>query len=554
MYASNDQVEYLIGDVLQDLLKKHDSILMPKLTTIVLSKEGKCALHIKIDPNKHLNLPRSNVQYVPTNSGFVHKVSTFLHWSKDNSRREEEHTIRQAQKASDDFFTTAKDSFRKIRGNFHNFDRSYAYDLLKEFINTITDYSKKHEYVFTAEYVVDMALKYASYMAAEFIKLMDEVRTANDPMASFKRLRETYFNTFLAQYRDISGDDTAASNLCRLLRAAIETAVIQILPTQIADHMKEKDTCFKQKRFLKVRVLKDLAKQKNFGLFKTYLEDIKSSYESWTKLYVKEFCMVNRNWNYITLARSIVHDIMIKIDAIVKDLDKNMPIKQWLQKFHGRLGATLTLDLGEMEDIIGATHVGSSNANFINTFSEQFRQEEEKIMKLIADPNSKFSDITESNNSPHLILCDSLMGCTERCPFCREQCELTDPNHAECGKDHFINIHRPQCLGTYTWNISKKLVLDLCTYSVESDCTFRNADTNDQWVPYKDYRSIYKNWCISNESPTEAPKYWQWFIFNYLDEITEWAGAVPTSIDHLNWGAVSPEMAVASLSEVYKIT
>lgn len=78
-------------------------------------------------------------------------------------------------------------------------------------------------------------------------------------------------------------------------------------------------------------------------------------------------------------------------------------------------------------------------------------------MKLIVDPNSKFSDITESNNSPHLMLCSTLIGCTEQCPFCREQCELTDANHAECGKDHFTNIHRPQCLRKYRWHKSNEL-------------------------------------------------------------------------------------------------
>ena len=175
-------------------------------------------------------------------------------------------------------------------------------------------------------------------------------------------------------------------------------------------------------------------------------------------------------------------------------------------------------------------------------------------MKIVTDPNSKFSQITKWRTSPHLILCNSVVGCTAQCPFCGEQCELTDPNHAACGKDHFINIHRPQCLRKYTWDNSKKLILDVCSYSVESDNMFNNADTNYEWLPYKDYRNLYKNWCISNESPTEAPKYWQWFISHYLKDIIEWARATPTKISHLNWGAVSQEMAVASLSEVYKIT
>ena len=75
-----------------------------------------------------------------------------------------------------------------------------------------------------------------------------------------------------------------------------------------------------------------------------------------------------------------------------------------------------------------------------------------------------------------------------------------------------------------------------CTYSVESD---NNADTNYEWRNYKDYRSLYKNWWISNESPTEVSKYWQWFISHYFNDIIQWAGAAPTTINHLNWDAVS---------------
>ena len=546
MYASNDQIEYLIFDVLQELLNKDDSILMPKLEKVDLSKGAK-NLCITIDPKKHLYLSRSNSQ-PNTNPGVVERFTTFIGLNKHNSR---DQVIKCAQKASDDFFVAAKDSFRKIRNNFHNFDRSYAFDLLKEFIDSLTNYNEKNEQVLTSEYIVDMALIYAKYLAAEFIKLMNEVRITNDPMESFKRLRETYFNTFLAQYRNISEDVTAATSLSQVLSVAIETAIIQILPAQIADHMKGKDPCFARKKYLKVRVLSDLAKERNFELYKVYLVDIKSSYESWIQQYVKEFCKTN---DYVNLARSIVHSIVIKITATVKDLSKNIAIEQWLLNFHERLNDSLTINIGEMQDIIGATYIKSSSDYFITTLSEQLSQVEEKIMQMITHSNLRFSDITEWSNSPHILLCNSLIGCTEQCPFCKEQCELFDSDHADCGKDHFIHIHRPECLGRMKWHKSKELVLDLCTHSIESDCRFRNSDTKNEWVPYKDYRDIYKNWCISNESPIEAPKYWQWFISNYLDEITAWAGATPTSIDRLGWGAVSSNMAVASLSEVYDIT
>ena len=554
MYTSFEAVESQISGVLQELLAKHSSILIPKLNKTSLSERGKNGLKIAVVP-KHLQLsPTIITQHMANSTGasVVKKFATALGFGKD--KREDDHGIKQALKASQDFFDVADRAFLKVKRKFHDFDKSCTFSLLKEYIDVIESYNEKHEQMFTPEYIVDMAIIFASYLAAEFIKLMKEVKATGNPVETFKRLRETYFNTFLAQYKDICSDKTAAKNLSQLLSAAIEVALVQILPTKIAVHVKDSDTSFRQKTYFKVRVLKDLAAARKFGLFKAYLEDIKSSFESWAECYVKTFCMANNKKNLKTIARSIVNEIIVQVDSALKDLNKSMPIKQWLQKFYQRINETLTIDLGELQDIIAATHIESSSEYFITTLSEELEQEKERIMKLVTDPNSKFSHITKWRTSPHLILCKSVVGCTEQCPFCGEQCELTDPNHASCGKDHFINIHRPECLRRSRWDESKQLVLEICTCSVESEDKFYNADTNYEWHPYKEYRSLYKNWCISNESPKEAPKYWQWFISHYLNDIIQWAGAAPTSINHLNWGAVSQEMAVASLSEVYKVT
>ena len=552
MYTSDDQIALTVSDVLQDLLAKDLSILSPKIPgSLSLSEQRKCDLHITIDPSIHLSTCTTSYQSAAYNTGVARKFTTFLGFSKSKSKSEEySSAVKHAQKASNDFFVKAKDEFRKIKQNFHNFDRSYAFYLLKTFTDDIESYNKNHQYMFTSEYKVDMALTFASYMKTEFIALMKVIRTNNDPIETFKRLKTTYFHTFLAQYKNISDDETAARNLYQLLSVSIETAVVETLPAKIADKMKSSDASFNQKKYFKVKVLKDLARAKRFDLFQTYLTDIKSSFESWAKVYVKDFC----EHKQLPLAKSIVHEIIVKIDTTVKSLNRSISIMQWLQRFHDTMSGTLTVDLGEMQDITGATHIVSISEHFITTFSELILQEEGRIMKVIADPHSKFSDITKWTTSPHVLLCESFIGCIERCPFCGEQCEITDSNHLQCGKDHYIHIHRPQCLGRCTWHISKQLILDLCTFSVESECLFWNQDTNGSWVPCKDYRTIYKNWCISNESPTEAPKYWQWFISCYLKNIIEWVGAAPTSIDHLNWKAVTQKMAVNSLSEVYKIT
>lgn len=100
---------------------------------------------------------------------------------------------------------------------------------------------------------------------------------------------------------------------------------------------------------------------------------------------------------------------------------------------------------------------------------------EKSIIKESEDENSKLAKVSEWELPPHVLLSNTLTGCKESCPFCREQCEYTDEDHDE--NIHFTNIHRPGCLVKYTWEGSNLLVLDICSESIENESLFRNSDT-----------------------------------------------------------------------------
>jgi len=551
LYSTDEAIEYDVGNVVQELLSKHNHILIPELTSCSLVTRGKKGLTFKIIPSRHIS-DAENPKTMFDTTSVVYKVTKFFGFGKEDEVSED--LVTNASQTSEKFILKAKDAFRKIKRNFQSFDKSYVFELLMEFINKIEDCNKLNDYIFTSEYVVDMVLLFAGYMTVEFSKLMQEIRANNDPMTSLTRLKITFFRTFLDQYNNISGHETAAKNLCQLLLVAIEQAVTEVLPHNIADNIRASSTSFKGKSFFKVKVLQDLAKRKDFNLYKAYFEDVRSSFEWWAEQYVIEYCMANRMANLVQLAEAIVRGLVIKINNAVKSLSNVKGIKPWLSKFHASLSKILTIDLNEVHDIVETMHGENSSDFFSESLTEKLKSLEKEVMEKIKNPRSKFSRITSWNKPPQSFLCEHLFGCCAQCPFCGEQCELTDADHASTGKDHYVNIHRPQCLGKYTWIKSKKLIFDMCTFSVESDYQFRNSDTNYQWIPYKEYRSIYKGWCISNESPKEAPKYWQWFVNKYIDDIIEWVGSAPTAVNHLGWGGVSEKDALASLSKVYKVS
>ena len=89
--------------------------------------------------------------------------------------------------------------------------------------------------MFTREYIVDMAITFGGYLTVEFICLMEEVRTKNDPISQMNKYKAAYFATFLDQYKEISGDEAAANGLCYVLAVAVEAALVEALPDAGAD-------------------------------------------------------------------------------------------------------------------------------------------------------------------------------------------------------------------------------------------------------------------------------------------------------------------------------
>lgn len=80
---------------------------------------------------------------------------------------------------------------------------------------------------------------------------------------------------------------------------------------------------------------------------------------------------------------------------------------------------------------------------------------------------------------------------------------------------------------------SKELVFESCSELVNSPRTtplaFKNKDTGDKVIQFKNYGNIYDKWDISNVNPSIAPKYWHWFVHTHIDKLISWVGAAPSS-------------------------
>lgn len=92
------------------------------------------------------------------------------------------------------------------------------------------------------------------------------------------------------------------------------------------------------------------------------------------------------------------------------------------------------------------------------------------------------------------------------------------------------------------------IILDICTESAESNSTFRNNDTENEQIPFKDYKKIYKEWLISNERPRSGHIYWHWFCAEFNAEIEDWVGSSKTPVPS-DWKFLTKDDAINSLSD-----
>ena len=89
-------------------------------------------------------------------------------------------------------------------------------------------------------------------------------------------------------------------------------------------------------------------------------------------------------------------------------------------------------------------------------------------------------------------------GCTEQCPFCNAQCELTSKNHSTTGNIKHQTQHRPRCLGERNWEEDGKMVLDVCTYSVSDSTTWTDR------LEIACLQEIFREWTIPADKSLES--------------------------------------------------
>lgn len=317
----------------------------------------------------------------------------------------------------------------------------------------------------------------------------------------------------------------------------------ELLPTHIASAVKEIPDQRNPEEIQKVvEELKKEVASVDIDITKIkYLDQYVKEVEGRVVKYTKQQCKEGK----IRLTETELGRLGASISTAASEVTSTFPkalVDEWLYMLHYKLSTELTVDLGDMQKVVG-------DLKDLKNFTEELCK---KLGAVSIQGFPTLLNMETWDKTPYDILTRSLIGCCEQCPFCKEQCELLDSKHE--GTKHSISLHRPECLSGRSWKGSNKMALEICTASVGSKCSFGYQDKDGElkWKPYSMYQDVYPTWSISPDVSIEASSYWKWFVATYTTDIAQLYGMKTNEVPQA-WTSLTLDKVKDDMKKLYNM-
>ena len=454
--------------------------------------------------------------------------------------------IQKAQMHSSTTFVLVEKLLIRFKSSGDNFSPQLAIDLLR----LIKERRKMEsdEFQFTDEYEVDMALTACGNALQVFKEMAERFRRKYDPTEYVNCEMKPHFQKiFINLFKKVDKEKIAAESLCHQLKEPIEAFVLESLPVKVVKEIKGayswigSKTSFVGKILLEIGEWDKKKHDKGFFLCMQFITDFRLSLCWWAENFTKEYCEDGSPSRLSEMAIDMLNETVSLLISKAKDVTQSQKeqfsAEEWLKCFHSKaLAGNLKISLDQLQIYIKDQPF--SDANF-------FTEELVKGLALLqAELQECFSKIRYVNiikeKAAHDYIFEKVAGCTEQCPFCKAECQLTTENHPTTIK-HSAQ-HRPQCLGGVFWRLDDRMVLEACPSLVASDLKFGYKTSGGKLSPFKSYRDFHPNWAIPADKSVEVPMFWKWFLARHSDDVKEYFGLkstqIPNEWENLKWETV----------------
>ena len=406
-------------------------------------------------------------------------------------------------------------------------------DVESLFLNVLDkiDAIKLNKAVITNLYKVDLLMYIEDRAARGFTTLHNLYRERSSPKALLRRKKTSY----LILFKDEMGQGNTAVDLCN---DALKGIVVRNVENKLSSsELLQKLTVYRSDIFddirkLQASIMVDLYKANDFGRYCRYI----SQYESTVKEKMMEVSIecFEKNNLLRKLAKTHLESIIVCMnEAVAEAVERFSDGGNFVEIFFHHLSGLWI----PHEEITAYYNIKIEKQKECKQFGklvlEQLGGPVRKEIEEEINAWSVSEKLAERNLDNYLF--KEIVGCTKRCPFCKTPCDKH--TGGTTGGDHSATLHRPAGLGGRAWRrdtTREDLAIEACPTDVASDNLFSHTeDGNTQWTPYKDYRSVYKDWQILPDADFESERYWKYVFAKYNKEWAKYYNAKPAKLEEL---------------------
>ncbi|XP_036405229.1 up-regulator of cell proliferation-like [Megalops cyprinoides] len=429
-----------------------------------------------------------------------------------------------------------------------DFQKTYIVELLR----MIDEHLEAHRNLqFTAHIEASLKIHICGHAARKFQQMHDAFIRDNDPQQCLQKFKQQYYTDFkdLFYKRDLC-HRKAQEFSTQCLKPAVREYVSKALGPDIVDEMitGNKAIDFSTRSFFQFSILKKLLAEDKFENFAGYI----MNYENFVKKWIFNWIVgalsksnriaVMENYYLKKIIRNIKEAVMSAKVAVRSE--EEMSIHQFIKDICGKLSETLAIPKDDLDAVMVLNH--AKTEQFFDWLLSSIDEMEASLSTEFHSHKDVRTRLTTMPFKPQDELFNRVIGCGKQCPFCFAPCEAGGKGHTE----HFTSIHRPEGLRQYKWKRSRKLVPDICSSLVASEITFRSAETNGKFHPYKDYQKFYPDWRIQPDTSIQASAYWKYVFAKFNTQFAKEYDAQPADLPP-KWKSITKEQAMKSLEEAF---
>ena len=391
-----------------------------------------------------------------------------------------------------------------------------------------------------------------------FKKMQEEYEETSSVAAKLRKYKTTTYNLFVNRVKQSTAEETVADYLRDQFEEPVKDTVQARINQMVVNEIVQ---LFYGKRHLIRIILKELAENENFDDYQSYISSPKTFVLDWLKGYTDKHITENRGgavWYTSVIAKytkemcSAIQDAAEKATQCVSG---QSTLSSWISFLSESLKDQIALPVGlkasvKQEEVKDFQNLNTLLSKGINTIQSH----------VISHFESNYDEQTIwGNQTLYKEIRDRIWGCEALCPFCAEPCKKSDPNHASETDCHECVQHRPNGVNGWSFIYTKKLIIESCSYNVQTDKKFicigiKHICSSDNEVciyhPYRDYKKHFPEWDIPPTPNMDSSQYWKWYLNRFQTDIVR---VVKCKLPDMpeSWKDVTKDEAIESLYNVY---